>query len=437
MKKSFNLIFQVHQPYSLRRYRFFDIGNDHYYYDDYSNESITNWLARKCYLPACSMLLRKIVQHKGNLKVSFYMSGITLMLFRQYAPSVIESFRRLAETGNVEFICGTWSHSLASLKNKEAFLDQVGLHRNLIKELFGQEPVTFCNSELIYSDEIGAWLYEAGFRSVIAEGGKPLLGWRTPNMLYSNAKYPGLKLVLRNKKFSDELSYRFSDPDWSEYRNTPVKFVHKLENSEHGEQVVNLYLDFALLGAIYQLNQGIFTFFETFFNEVVKSETLQSSTPGESVKMYAPASVVSVPYPVSWAGDDSNISAWNGNEIQQEALNKLFALTGDILKCGDNSLIDDWNKLQVSDHFYYMSNLFYARELPQRPNPYQTPHEAFVNYMNILSDLRLRLEKLTPITDQDQEIRMLKQKVRELENDIEVCRIKLENTQGQKNNLPV
>ncbi len=393
MKKSFNLVFQVHQPYSLRKYRFFDIGNDHYYYDDYSNESITNWLARKCYLPANSMLLRKLVQHNGKLKVSFYISGITLHLFRQYAPSVIDSFRRLAETGHVEFLCGTWSHSLASLKSKDAFLNQATIHKNLIMELFGQEPVTFCNSEMIYSDEIGEWLFHAGFKATFADGGKPILGWRTPNVLYSNSIFPEFKLILRNKPLSDELSYRFTDADWHSYRTLPSGFVEKLGITEPGEQAINLYLDYALLGAIYPVNSGIFNFFETMFNEVVGSDNTQFTTPAELAKIYPPASVVSVPFPVSWAGDDSDITAWNGNELQHEALNQLFNLTKKVVECHDQKIIEDWNKLQVSDHFYYMSTLFYTKELPQRPNPYQTPHEAFVNYMNILSDLKLRVER--------------------------------------------
>jgi alpha-amylase len=391
MKKSINIIFQVHQPTFLRQYRFFDIGNVHYYYDDYANQTHTEWLARVCYLPACSMLLRKIVQLKGALKVTFYISGVAIEMFQKYAPSVIESFKRLAETGHVEFLCGTWSNSLAAIKNQDVFKDQIVKHKDTVQGLFGEVSSTFCNAELLYSDDIGALLSELGFKAAIVEGAKPVLGWRSPDMLYSNAIHPEFKLLMRNRKICDEIMSCPGETDRELLRTMPARLVSRLENTEPGEQVTNLYLDFALLGTVHPAETGVFTFMETFLSAIAQSEHLQFTTPSETAKSYPPASLVSVPHPVSWAADDRDIAVWTGNDLQQEALNQLYSLAPRILECGHQGLIYDWNILQASDYFYYMSMLFYDKEITNRPNPYKTAHEAFVNYMNIVSDIKLRL----------------------------------------------
>ena len=434
MKKSLNLIFQVHQPYSLRRYRFFDIANDHYYYDDYANESNIQQLARKCYLPACSMLLRKIIHYKGSLKVSFSISGMALDLFQKYAPEVILSFRKLADTGHVEFLGTTWSNSLAALKSREAFQDQVARHVNVIKRLFDQSPSAFCNAELLYSDDIGGLLYEMGFKSAVVEGGKPVLGWRSPDMLYSNAICPEFKLLMRNQSCSDSLLYRFAEPAWEEYKREPSLYAGMLEKSEPGEHVVNLCLDLGIMGAHHAPETGIFAFMESLLSGIVQSGQLKFSTPSETAATYPPASLVSVPQFVSWAADERNITAFTGNELQQEALGKLFGLTDRILACGNLDLQDDWNNLQASEYIYYMSSRFYAQDLPYRPNPYRTPHEAFVNYMNILSDIRMRLDKLCPSGDPEMELQKLKQVVETQETEIARYKKELMRLQKQKQN---
>jgi alpha-amylase len=392
MKKSINLIFQVHQPCTLRRYRFFDIGNDHYYYDDYASETITEWLSRQSYLPATSMLLRKIVQLKGALKVTFYISGVALEMFQKYSPSVIESFKRLEETGHVEFLCGTWSNSPASIRCRDTFKDQIDRHKSVIVQLFGQVPVTFYNAELIYSDDIGSILYDWGFKAAIVEGAKPVLGWRSPDMLYSNAIYPQFKLLMRNRKICDKIDGSFGEHQQGS-RMSPSELIAEIEKTVPGEQVVNLSFDLALLGSSQTVESGIFTYMETLLTGLAKSDHLQFSTPSETAKNYPPAALLSVPHSVSWADEKNDITSLIGNDLQKEALNQLFGLSPRILKCENSDLLNDYNKLQTTNHFYYMSTRYYEKEVSGRPNPYQTAHEAFVNYMNIISDFKLRLEK--------------------------------------------
>lgn len=427
MKKSINLIFQVHQPCTLRRYRFFDIGNDHYYYDDYANETITEWLARQSYLPATSMLLRKVVQLNGALKVTFYISGIALQLFQKYAPSVIESFKRLAETGHVEFLCGTWSHSLAAIKCQETFRNQINRHKSVIAQLFGKVPVTFYNAELIYSDDIGSMLYDLGFKAAIVEGAKPVLGWRSPDMLYSNAVHPEFKLLMRNRKICEKIVGINEDFQQQNSRKSPSELIAEIEKTVPGEQVVNLCFDLALLGSNQTVVSGIFTFMETLLTGLAKSEHLQFSTPSETAKNYPSAALLTVPHPVSLSEEMHDIASLTGNDLQKEALNQLYGLSPRIFECGNAELLNDWNKLQTTDHFYYMSTNYYDKEIPGRPNPYQTAHEAFVNYMNIISDFKLRLEKICPADRTEMELLKIKQQ-------IENCKEELLMLQNQKNN---
>ena len=393
MKKSINLIFQVHQPCTLRRYRFFDIGNDHYYYDDYANETIIERIAKQSYLPATSILLHKVVQLKGALKVTFYISGVVLEMFQKYAPSVIEAFKRLAETGHVEFLCGTWSHSLASIKCRDTFTDQIDRHKSVVGKLFGQVSSTFFNAELLYSDDIGSMLYDMGFKAAIVEGSKPVLGWRNPDMLYSNAIHPEFTLLMRNLKICDKIAGSYGGRHHQDSRMSPSGLIAEIEKTNPGEQVVNLCFDLALLGSFKTVESGIFTFMETLLTGLAKSDQLQFSTPSETAKNYPPATLISVPHPVSRSDDQYDIASLTGNDLQKEAINQLFGLSSLIFESGNAELLNNWNKLQTTDHFYYMSTNYYEKEVPCRPNPYKTAHEAFVNYMNIISDFKFRLEK--------------------------------------------
>jgi len=386
------LYFQVHQPFRFRRYRFFDIGNDHYYYDDYSNESILHKVAQKCYLPANELMLKLIKKHKGHFKIAFSMSGIAMEQFRLYAPEVLESFKMLADTGKVEFLSETYSHSLSSLKGREEFERQVRAHDHLIKEYFGQEPKVFRNTELIYSDNIGAIVADMGFNAMLTEGAKHVLGWKSPNYLYCNAINPKLKLLLKNFKLSDDIAFRFSNKGWPEYPLTADKYVNWLNKTPDNEEVINLFMDYETFGEHQWKDTGIFDFMEALPGKVLKNSPFTFSTPSEVAQKLQVVSAVSVPYPISWADEERDLTAWLGNEMQKEAFDKLYSLGEKVIASDDDGIKQDYAFLQVSDHFYYMSTKFFSDgEVHSYFNPYNSPYDAFINYMNILSDFEIRV----------------------------------------------
>ena len=386
------LYFQVHQPFRFRRYRFFDIGNDHYYYDDYSNESILHKVAQKCYLPANELMLDLIKKNKGRFKIAYSMSGIAMEQFRLYAPEVLESFKKLADTGSVEFLSETYAHSLSSLKGRDEFERQVSAHDQLIKENFGQEPTVFRNTELIYSDEIGAMVADMGFKAMLTEGAKHVLGWKSPNYLYCNAINPKLKLLLKNFKLSDDIAFRFSNQGWSEYPLTADKYVDWLNQTPENEEVINLFMDYETFGEHQWKETGIFDFLEALPKSVFKNSPFTFSTPSEVAKKLQVVSAVNVPNPISWADEERDLTAWLGNEMQNEAFNKLYSLGDKVYESGDEGIKQDYAYLQVSDHFYYMSTKFFSDgEVHSYFNPYDTPYDAFINYMNVLSDFEIRV----------------------------------------------
>ncbi len=386
------LYFQVHQPFRLRRYRFFDIGNDHYYYDDYSNESILNKVAAKCYLPANELMLDLIKKHKGKFKVAYSISGMALEQFRLYAPEVLDSFKRLAETGQVEFLSETFAHSLSSLKDSKEFKRQVLAHKELIKEHFGQEPAVFRNTELIYSDEIGAMVADMGFKAMLTEGAKHVLGWKSPNFLYCNAIKPKLKLLLKNFKLSDDIAFRFSNKAWPEYPLTAEKYVSWLNQVPKNEEVVNLFMDYETFGEHQWKETGIFEFLKALPTIVLRDSSYTFSVPSEVAKKLQVVSAANVPNPISWADEERDLTAWLGNEMQNEAFNKLYSLAEKVFHAEDVTLRQDFAYLQVSDHFYYMSTKFFSDgEVHSYFNPYDSPYDAFINYMNVLSDFEIRV----------------------------------------------
>ncbi|MFZ5940749.1 MAG: glycoside hydrolase family 57 protein [Bacteroidota bacterium] len=386
------LYFQVHQPFRFRRYRFFDIGNDHYYYDDYSNESILRKVADKCYLPANALILELLQKYKGKFKVAYSISGIALDQFSLYAPEVIESFRRLAETGNVEFLSESYAHSLASLDKSDEFERQVGEHREKIKELFGVEPQVFRNTELIYSDEIGARVYNMGFKAMLTEGAKHILGWKSPNYLYCNALNPKMKLLLKNYKLSDDIAFRFSNRSWDQYPLTAEKYVKWLNKMPENEEVINLFMDYETFGEHQWAETGIFEFLKAFPGKLLKQTKFTFSTPSEVADSLQVVSAANVPYPISWADEERDLTAWLGNEMQQDAFRKLYSLREKVYQSNDQEIRLDFRYLQVSDHFYYMSTKFFSDgEVHSYFNPYNGPYDAFINYMNILSDFEIRV----------------------------------------------
>jgi alpha-amylase len=339
-------------------------------------------------------LLAAIKEHKGNFKVAFSLSGPVLDQFELYAPEVLDSFKQLAATGMVEFLCETESHSLASLVNKEEFIKQVLAHKAKIKNYFGQDPVIFRNTELIYSDQIGVDISELGFEGMITEGAKQILGWKSPNYLYCNALNPRLKLLLRNFKLSDDLSFRFSNRNWSEFPLTTEKYAHWLKSIDKKEENINIFLDYETFGGRQTRESGIFDFLLHFPRTILKTTDYTFSTPSEIVRSQQPIAAVSVPSPISWADEERDITAWLGNDLQKEAFNKLYDLRETVNKCTDPKILTDWKYLQTSDHFYYMSTKFFSdRPSFSYVNPFGSPYEAFINYMNVLSDFSIRVKK--------------------------------------------
>ncbi len=395
--QTISLYFQVHQPFRFRNYKFFEIGNDHYYYDDYLNESILQKVAEKCYLPANALMLELINKYKGKFKISYSISGIALDQFELYAPEVLESFRKLAATGHVEFLSETYSHSLVSLKSKDEFRRQVEHHKARMKTLLNVEPKVFRNTELIYSDEIGEMVHEMGYTGMLTEGAKHVLGWKSPNYVYTNAINPRLKLLLKNFKLSDDIAFRFSDQSWDEYPLTADKYVQWLNDLDKKEDVINLFMDYETFGEHQWAETGIFDFLRALPEIVLNNSDISFSTPSEVFDHYQPVGAVNVPNAISWADEERDLTAWLGNPLQEQAFNKLYSLLEKVREIKDPLLNKDFDYLQVSDHFYYMATKFLSDgDVHSYFNPYNSPYEAFINYMNVLSDFEIRLNVLVP-----------------------------------------
>ena len=391
MKKSVCLYFQVHQPSRLRLYRFFDIGKDSHYYDDFANRTILKRVAQKCYLPMNQLLLEQITKSKGKLKLAFSISGSVLEQFDRYAPEVVESFRKLADTGKVEFLCETYNHSLSSLASGQEFENQVRRHKEAVEKYFGVTPKTFRNTELIYSDSIGKEVYKLGFKTMLTEGARHIMGWRSPNYLYNNEYKSGLKVLLRNYSLSDDIAFRFSDKGWGEWPLTAEKYLGWIKASE-GE-IVNLFMDYETFGEHQGAECGIFDFMRAFTDLVAKDPELEFITPSKAATKHHSVGEISVPEAISWADEERDLSAWLGNELQQDAFHKLYELEEKLSLADDEALWTDYGHLQESDHFYYMCTKFFSDgEIHSRFNPYATPYEAFINYMNVLSDFSIRLD---------------------------------------------
>ncbi|NQU55549.1 MAG: polysaccharide deacetylase family protein [Bacteroidetes bacterium] len=392
--KTICLYFQVHQPLRLRQYRFFDIGNSDYYYDDYTNETILRKVAENCYLPANKMMLDLIKKHKGKFRVAFSISGVAIDQFRLYAPEVIQSFQELAKTGCVEFLAETYFHSLAALKDKSEFKRQVESHANQIERLFGQRPKTFRNTELIYSDEIGAMVSEMGFKTILTEGASHILKWKSLGHLYVNAINPRLKVMTRNFQLSDDIAFRFSDKGWSEWPLSAKKYVSWINCNNTKDELVNLFMNYEIFGEHQKKETGIFKFLQSFPSAVFNNSQFNFMTPSDVAENYQPVAILNAPQPISWVDQERNLTAWLGNELQNEAFSKLYELSGKINLCSNKDLLKDWQYLQVSDHFYYMCTKFFSDgDVHSYFNPYETPYDAFLNYMNVLNDFTLRLEK--------------------------------------------
>ena len=394
MKKSICIYFQIHHPERLRKYQFFDIGKKHNYFDNYANRSELEDLAENCYLPANALLLDLIKKYEGKFKVAFSISGSAIDQLEMHTPEVIRSFQELAQTGQVEFLAETYSHSLASLsEDTDEFELQVKRHSAAIKELFGKKPVTFRNTSLIYSDKIGKRVADLGFKTMLTDGAKHVLGWKSPNFVYKNALDENLNLLLKNSKLSDDIAIRFSDRNWSEYPLTSEKYVDWVSHSLQDTEVLNLFMNYEVIGHYNRAESGIFDFLRYFIQQIADNPNYQFLLPKEVTKKHTAKDILPVPYPISWTDEERDITSWLGNELQKEAFTELFKIQPLVKKKKNAELNEDYSRLQASEHFYFMrTKLFSGADYHKYILPYESPYEAFINYMNVLSDFIERVK---------------------------------------------
>ena len=386
--------FQVHQPNRLRNYSIFDIGKNHSYFNAEKNERILKKVAHKCYLPANEAILDLINRHHGLFKVSYSISGTILEQFEQFMPEVIESFNALLNTGYVELLDETYYHSMASVFDKEEFIDQVRLHTRKIREMFRFEPRVFRNTELIYSNDIAKTAEEMGYLGILGEGFDRVLEWRSPNFVYKPVN-ANIKLLLRNHNLSDDIAFRFGNMEWKEFPLTADKFAQWVNSINGNGQVLNLFMDYETFGEHQWAEKGIFDFLRALPDEILKNPDNGFVTPTEAFAKYEAVGELDIPNPMSWADTERDLTAWLGNKMQQEAAQKLYELKGLILRSNVQPLIDDWRKLQTSDHLYYMCTKWFSDgDVHKYFNPFETPYDALISFMNILNDLRIRLKEV-------------------------------------------
>lgn len=418
--KTINFCFRVHQRYNLKRYRFFEIGNDHYYYDDYLNQTQTRQFADQVCLEANQVLLDMITNSGGKFRTSFAISGLALEQFEQYAPDVIESFQRLAATGSVEFLATPYAHSLASLFNRDEFAIQLKKHADKIYELFHRRTTTLANTALIYNDEIADIASSLGYKNIMIEGAKHVFGWKSPHYVYGTNVNNKIRLFPRDQKLSDDISYRFSQWSWNEYPLTAEKFVKWLDDTPQEEQLFNIFMGYEALGMLNTKQSGIFDFFRALpFYAMERG--IGFSTP--SMIKLAPVDNLEVVYPMSWADEEKDITAWCGNELQNEALVKLYDLSERVNLSSEPMIKSDWMTLQDAAHFFFMTTKHYSDGTKAAKNiQYDSPYDAFMNYMNVLSDFIERVNALYPSNIDNEELNSLLKTIHNQELEITALR---------------
>ncbi len=411
--------FEIHQPFRLKRYRFFDIGNDHYYYDDFLNDDIISRIAEKSYIPAARTLLKMIEDNKGKFRCSIAITGVAIEQIEQYVPELIDLLKRLADTGCVEFVAEPYAHSLASLVDPEEFADQIKAECEKLHSLFGVKPKVLRNSELIYCDDLAPQILAMGFKGVITEGAKHILGWKSPNYIYTAATAPKLKMLLKNSKLSDDIAFRFSDTSWDAYPLTAEKYIDWIVSTPQEEQIINLSMSLETFGGLQPANSGIFQFFEALPRFAVE-RGVEFCTPSEAIAKLKPVGELSVVHPISGADEARDTSAWLGNKLKNEAFDKLYSVAERVRLCSDRRLKQDWWYLQGSDHFYYMSTKHKADgAVHSLFSPYDTPFQAFTNYMNALADFIVRVEEQYPLSIENEELNSLLTTIRNQATEIE------------------
>lgn len=383
---------QMHQPLRLRRYSVFD--TEATYFDDELNRKVLRRVAERCYEPAGRAVLDLIRRHEGRFRVTFGVTGVLMEQLRRHAPEVVELLVELGETGFVEFVAEPYYHSLAFLYSREEFADQVRQQAGMIEDVFGQRPVVFRNAELIYNNDLASFVASlGGYEAVLSEGADGVLAGRSPNEVYRPPHAEGLALMLRNYRLSDDIGYRFGDRDWPEWPLTPEKFAEKIDriNDDDG-RVANIFLDFETFGEHHEADTGIFDFLHAFPAAVLSSRENHFRTISEAVEAYPARDTVEVPHMISWADTERDLSAWLGNAMQSNALHELYKLERAVKERGDGDLLRDWRRLTVCDHFYYMSTKYMSDgAVHSYFNPYDSPYDSYINFMNVLDNLRTRL----------------------------------------------
>ena len=419
--KAICFYFQIHQPFRLKNYRFFDIGNDHYYYDDFVNDDIITRIAQTSYMPAANTLLEMIKENGKKFKIALSVSGLALEQIEQYVPEFLDKLKELAATGCVEFLSETYAHSLASLKDSEEFFAQVKEHDEKIFQLFGQKTKVFRNTELIYDDEIACYISSLGLKGAITEGAKHILGWKSPNYVYASAASPKLKLLLKNTKFTEDIAFRFGTNPL-----TADKYIDMVAALPQDEQIVNLFMNFEVLGGLQSRETGIFEFLKALPRFAAEKD-VQFMTPSEIINKFKPVSEISVPYPMSWSDEARDTSAWLGNILQNEAVDKLYSEAERVRMSNNRILKLDWYRLQASDHFFYMCTKHHNDgEVHAHFSPYENAYGAFTNYMNVLSDFLVRVKEQFPESIENEELNSLLTTIRNQSGEIEALNREVE-----------
>jgi alpha-amylase len=384
----------VHQPYRVRKYSVFDIGNGNYF-DTIKNREIMKKVALKCYLPTNKLMLELIKKYDGKFRVAYSISGVALEQFEEYAPEVIDSFKKLVDTGCVEILSETYYHSLAYLYSKKEFDEQVKMHKKKIKKLFNYKPNIFRNTELICSNDMVKYIEKKGYKGILAEGADHILQGRSPNFLYKSVSANKIKILLKNYKLSDDIAFRFSDKTWVSYPLTANKFAKWVNGINGNGEVVNLFMDYETFGEHQWEDKGIFDFLEYLPGELLKHKDNEFLTPSEVIDKYEARDQVDMHNIVSWADIERDLSAWLGNKMQQSSIKEIYMLEKMVKDSGDIDLLERWRRLQTSDHFYYMcTKWFNDGDVHKYFNPYDSPYDAYITYMNILNDFIIRLKEV-------------------------------------------
>ena len=408
----------LHAPYRLKRYRFFEIGHDHYYYDDMATEEHVNWLVETSYLPLCQTLKDMISLSKGKFHCALSISGTMIEMFEQFNPEMIDILKELAATKAVEFLATPYSYSLASEYNADEFKSQLKRQGELLESILGVKAQTVWNTELLYTDELAYNLNKMGYKTILTEGAKHVISWKTPNKMYQSAGAPKMKVLLRNTGLSDELSFHFSDPGWGNFPIDAEKYANQLQALPEGEDIINIWVGAETFGIRQNAGSGIFDFLKALPYYVLERE-MGFMTPAEAAKKLAAEDVLSSPYPLTWSGEAKDLSVYTGNDLQQEALNKLYAVTERVHLCQDKNLKTNWLRLQDVNYVHYMNHI------DQGETQFESAYDAFINYMNILSDFLQTVEEQYPTTIENEELNELLKTIRNQEEEIQALQAKL------------